>query len=158
MLELEDKPEAIANIIRMVSECHENTNSVDGFHFVCEVTTEIKSAKKSSDSADFVTMIDNSDPIDKPFIIKRQSILDSYVLTYGKLVEGIKKLRPEVKHHQINRFIKEQSLKSNKAYSYYVFMNKRQEEQYESKGLLPKMVLSIYNYDAVQFIAKNLKV
>lgn len=156
MLELEDKPEAIANIIRMVTESHENTDPHNDFHFVCEVTTEIKSAKKFSDEADFVTMIDANAATDKPFIVKRQSILDSYRLSHKKLVEEIKKLRPDVKPHQINNFIREQNIKSNKKYSYYVFSNKQQEELYELKGLLPKMVLSIYNQDAVRFIAENL--
>jgi hypothetical protein len=155
MLELEDKPEAEANVIRAVVESHENLSS-DDFHFVCEVTTEIRSAKKFSDGADFVSMIDSNASPGTAVFIKLQNLHDKYPLSFTALTQEVKKIRPDVNENQIKKFMKANNMKANEQYSHYVFGGKWHEDRYRIKGILPKMILSIYNYDAVRFIAENL--
>lgn len=86
MLNLEQKPDAIANVVRMVTKSHEGIDSSGGFHFVCEVTTEIKSAKKFTGGADFTTVIDPAAAPGTAVYVKTQNPHDRYPLSYKKLV------------------------------------------------------------------------
>jgi hypothetical protein len=157
LLELGDKPEAVANIIRMVSQSHENLESNGNFHFVCEVTTEIKSAKKFADRADFVTVVDTEAKPGTPIVIKNQNLLDRYPLSFKELVVKAQKARPDLNVNHIIRFMKEKSMKNEAKFSAYNFRSKQQEERYKETGVLPKSIASIYNEDAVRFIIENLK-
>lgn len=157
LLELGDKPEAVANIIRMVSQSHENLASNGNFHFVCEVTTEIKSAKKFADGADFVTVVDTEAKPGTPIVIKNQNLLDRYPLSFKELVVKAQKARPNLNVNHIIRFMKEKSMKTEAKFSAYNFRSKQQEEKYKETGMLPKSIASIYNEDAVRFIVENLK-
>ena len=42
-------------------------------------------------------------------------------------------------------------------YSAYNFRNKKQEDKYKENGVVPSVTPSIYNQNAVEFIAKVLK-
>lgn len=157
LLDLDDKPEAVANIIRMVSESHENIESAGGFHFVCEVTTEIRSAKKFADGADFVTVVDTEAKPGTPIVIKHQHLLDKYPLSFKELVTKVQQARPHVNVNHVTKFMKEQKMKTEPRFAAYNFRNKQQEERYKTSGVLPKAIASIYNQDAVRFIVDNLE-
>lgn len=156
MLDLTDKPDAIANIIRMVSKSHDEMDSSDDFHFICEVTTEIKSAKKFDGDADFTTVIDADANPGTATFVKTQNLHDKYPLNFKGLVAEVKKLKPDVKQGQISKFIKHHNLKRNAKYSHFLFTRKELEDKYKNSGELPKMILSIYSHEAVRFIVGNL--
>jgi hypothetical protein len=156
MLDLAGKPDAIANIIRMVTKSHEDIDSSDDFHFVCEVTTEIKSAKKFMGEADFTTMIDTEAKSGSAIYIKTQNPHDRYPLSYKKLVEKVKEQRSDVKLADIQKIIKQSDLKKNEKYAGFIFTNKVHEDRYKEKGEL-HYATSIYNSDAIRFIVEKLE-
>jgi hypothetical protein len=156
LLELGDKPEAVANIIRMVSESHEGIDSGGEFHFVCEVTTEVKSAKKFADGADFTTVVDPEANPGTTVYIKHQNLLDKYPLSFKELVAKVQQERREVNVNQVSHFAKEHGMKENVKFSAYNFRNKQQENRHKTTGVLPKSIASIYNQDAVRFVVENI--
>ncbi|HEV7735785.1 MAG TPA: hypothetical protein VGO47_00190 [Chlamydiales bacterium] len=154
MLDLESKPEAIANIVRMVTKTHGGMESSDKFYFVCEVTSEIKSAKKFDGDADFVTVI-GADVPDTAIYIKTRNPHDQYPLSYKRLVEKVKELRSDAKPRDVQNVIKKYKLKMNEKYCGFIFTSKEREDQFKKTGNA-QYATSIYNTDAVRFIAENL--
>lgn len=155
MLDLKDKPDAIANLVRMVAQSNEDIDASSGFHFVCEVTAEIRSAKKFSGQADFTTVIDSKGSSEAAIYIKTQNLHDRYPLSYKRLVAKVKEQRASAKPIEIQRVIKQHNLKKNKKYANYVFTNKEHEERYKLSGEAGTAT-TIYNEDAVRFIVENL--
>jgi hypothetical protein len=155
MLDLKGKPDAIANLVRMVTQSNEDIDSSGAFHFVCEVTAEIRSAKKFQEGADFVTVIDSESSPETAVYVKTQNLHERYPLSYKRLEKRVKKLRANAKPFDIQRVIKQHNLKKNKRYADYVFTNKEHEERYKLSGEAGTAT-SIYNEDAVRFIVENL--
>lgn len=155
MLELKDRPEAIANLVRMVTQSNEDIDSSGRFHVVCEVTAEIRSAKKSSGNADFVTVIDSESSSETAVYIRTQNLHDRYPLSYKKLVAKVKEQRPGARPIDIQRVIRQHNLKKNKRYAEYVFTNKEHEERYKLSSEAGTAT-AIYNEDAVRFIIETL--
>lgn len=158
LLELEDKPEAVANIIRMVSQSHESMEPSPEFQFVCEVTTEVKSARKSTDAADFVTVVDREAKPGATVYIKHQNLLDKYPLSFNELALKVQRARPDANMNQVKRFMREHKMKTEPRFSAYNFRNKQQEERFRATGTLPKSIASIYNEEAVRFIVDNIEI
>ena len=155
MLDLKDRPDAIANLIRMVTQSNEDIDPSGGFHFVCEVTAEIRSAKKVSGGADFVTVIGSETGPETAVYVRTQNLHDRYPLSYKRLEKRVKELRASAKPIDIQRVIRQHNLKKNKKYAEYVFTNKEHEEKYKLSGEAHNGT-SIYNEDAVRFIVENL--
>lgn len=89
-------------------------------------------------------------------IIKKR-LTDEYPFSYTKLRNEIKKTLPDSKESQIQRIIRENTIKLDTAYSDYNFRNKDQEDEYKKSGKIPKSVPSLYNQKVMDFILKIIK-
>lgn len=158
LLEIEKQPEVIANLIKSVSSVQSSIDQTSDFHFVCEVITEIRSAKKYLEDADFVTHVDSTAPEGSKVFIKTQRLIDRYPITYHELVARVRKVVPGVKQHQIDKTIRDHHIKTDAKYFAYNFRSKIQEETYKRTGILPKSLPCIYNEDAVRCVIENVKV
>jgi hypothetical protein len=157
-LDVEKEPTVISNILKSATETQASLTTSSDFYFVCELGTEIKTAKKFVGEADFTTAIDTSATPDTLIVIKHQSTLDKYPLTYKKLLERIKKQNSDIKNNHIDEVIRKHKLKDEPKYSTYLFRSKEQEEQYKQTGKTIKGLSSIYNEDAVRFIIENIEI
>jgi hypothetical protein len=157
LLELEKENTVISNILKSATETQASIDSSSEFYFVCEVGTEIKSAKKFIGQPDFTTVIDTNLSTDSLIVIKEQRSIDKYPLSYLDLYERIKNKRPGTKQTQVNKVIKDYKLKENPKYSTYSFTSKSQEEKYKQKKISSKNLISIYNDDAVRFIIEHIE-
>jgi len=148
----------VKNLINSIKESQSKLDSSD-FHFICEITTKVVSAKKFTDdtSPDLITAIDQNANPDQLIIHKLQNLIDKYPLSYSELVEKIKRQIPDTNNFIINKLIKETKVKTNKEYSAYNFRNKKQFDYYERTGELDSYVHSIYNEAAVRFIVSKLE-
>lgn len=156
LLELEKEPEVISNLIKSVSTTQKSLDQSGDFYFVCEIATEIKSAKKFTEDTDFTTVIDSSNTSDAVTVIKTQRLIDKYPVTYKELYVKVRKAKPGVKQNQLNKFIKDHNLKFNPKYAIFNFISKIQEEKSKSTGMLPKGIISLYNEDAVRYVIENI--
>ena len=90
--------------------------------------------------------------------IQKKSLLELYPLSCAEMIAQVRaRLPATVKEHMIFQAVKENDLKNNPDYSSYIFRNKRQEEKFKTTGEKPKSITSIYNYNAVEFLAKVLR-
>lgn len=98
-------------------------------------------------------------PVDSIEVVKveKKNLTELYPLTATQVVSGVKKYLPSAKQNGIYQIISENELKSNDAYSAYVFMNKEQEIRYRENGILPKSIPSIYNRATVDFVTNILR-
>lgn len=125
-----------------------------------ELIKKIKFIKEGQfsekDGAKTLKLVGDVSSIEKVEVEKivKKRLTDDYPLSYEKLEKEIKKIIPAVKANRIHRVIKENNLKSDTAYSAYNFRNKDQEDAYKKSGTIPKAIASIYNEQAVAFIAK----
>lgn len=157
LLELEKEPEVISNLIKSVSDTQSSLGQTGDFYFVCEVATEIKSAKKFTESPDLTTVIDPNGVSDAAIVIKTQNLIDKYPVSYKELLARVRISKPGVKQHQVDKLIKDHKIKTNPAYSTYNFRTKIQKETFEKTGILPKGITSIYNDDAVRYAIANIE-
>lgn len=155
-IDFQRKPTVVANILISITNT-QNSLEPSNFHFICEITTQIISAKKFADDVppDLVTTID-SEAADAVIVQHLQRLTDKYPLTYSEVVERIRKAKPDVNQNHINKIIKETKLKDNPDYSAYSFRSKKHRERYEATGELPSAITSIYNENAVRFILSQL--
>lgn len=157
ILDLEEKPLAISNMIKSMSEIQSAQKEHDDYYFVCELATEMKSAKKFVGNADLTAIIDPNKAESTPFIIKDRFLIDKYSLSYTELAEKVQEVKPGAKRHHIDQLIKDYNIKNDSKYSVYNFRTKTQRDEYEKKQeTLPKGVPSIYNHDAVRFVIENI--
>lgn len=156
LLELDNEPEVISNLIKSVSTTQSSIDPSNDFHFVCEVTTEIQSAKKFMGDPDFTTVIESGTKSGASIVIQTQNLIDKYPISYKELYKKIKKAKPEIKQHELNKFIKDYGIKNNPNFSTYIFINKSKKMIYEKTGVLPKGITSIYNEDSVRYIIENI--
>lgn len=98
-------------------------------------------------------------PIDGVQVIQtiRENLLKDYPFSAREVVKKIKGLIPGCKENRIYEIIKNHDIKNNTIYSTYNFRNKKQMDEYESLGVLPKNIPSIYNANAIDFILETLK-
>ena len=98
-------------------------------------------------------------PINSVEIIKKvkENLIKEYPLSATELVLEVKKQLPAIKQNYIWSAIRDNKIRNNKDYSAYVFRNKKQEDEFNQSGKLPKAIPTIYNYKAVDFLIKVLK-
>lgn len=155
LMDVDSTPPAVANLLKGVADAQEKSKREGPFFFACEITTELKSAKKFADSADVSVKVDQNAKDGAVIITQLKRKLDQYPLSYTELVERVKKALPGAKTSAIPEVIKAHKMKGNEAYSAYSFRTKAQEQAYEKTKVLPKGMTSIYNEDAVRFIIQK---
>jgi Protein of unknown function (DUF3644) len=156
LLDLEGKPDAIANLVRSVTADQSAEVSASGFHFTCEVTTKLVSAKKFSLEPDIVAAVDPTNPPGAIVVERLQRLTDKYPLSYTQVWQRVRAAKPHVKQGQMNQVMKEIGIRGNPSYSSYNFMSKMHRDRYEKDGILPKAVACIYNEDAVRAVIERL--
>ena len=156
MLELEKEPEAISNLIKSVIDMQSQDDQSNEFYFVCEITAQIK--KKVQYVAADADLSVAVDPTSKEVIVVDRPVplIEQYPFSYTELRERVKRERLNAKQTSIDRVIREQKIKNNPKMSAYNFRTKAQKEKFETTGILPKDITSIYNENAVRFIAAML--
>ena len=65
----------VSNLIKSVSELQTKLKNKNGFNFICEISTEIKSAKKIIGDVDLKIGVDQSKPTS--LIFKDRPIIDT---------------------------------------------------------------------------------
>ena len=98
-------------------------------------------------------------PIDKVEVVRRvkENLTKLYPLSAMELLSEAQKIHPAAKRAEVWRVIAETNLKNNSDYSAYNFRNKKQEDDFNATGVLPKAIPSIYNSKAAAFIAKVIR-
>jgi hypothetical protein len=157
LLEVEQKSDIIANLIASVSDAQSSISESDGYYFVCEITTQLVSAKKLKADPDFVTAIDPTSSPETLIVERLQRLIDKYPLSFAELWQKVRSAKPNAKKNAVHKLIKDHSLKDNPQFSSYHFRKKVEFEQYEKEGILPQPILSIYNEDAVRYVIENLE-
>lgn len=157
LMDIDGTPSAVANLLKGVADLQAKAKTDGPFFFACEITTELKSAKKFADAADITVKVDPTAKDAAVVITQLKRKLDQYPLSYTELVERVKKTLPGAKTSAIAEVIKAHKLKDNEAYSSYSFRTKAQEQAFEKSKVLPKGMTSIYNEDAVRFIVQKLQ-
>jgi hypothetical protein len=153
LIDLEEEPEAVANIIQAASAIQQADIPASDFFFVCEVKTEIQSAKKLTGEVDFVTAVDPNST--EKIVIQDRNIIDKYPIDCQNLMERVRKAKPGIKQQKIYALLK--TIKGNSKYSAYNFRTKQKRERYEKTGVLPSDTPSLYNEDAVRYVIENLE-
>jgi hypothetical protein len=156
LLEVEHKPEALANLIKSVSSSQESVSETSSFHFVCEVSTQLVSAKKITGEPDVVAQVDKNAPPGSIIVERFQRLTDKYPLSYKQVWQRVKDAKPEVKQGEFNQIMKKLRIKGDLRYSSYNFWSKEHQDRYEKDGVLAKATACIYNEDAVRLIIENL--
>lgn len=157
LLDLKSTPSAISNLFKGVADAQAKAATDGPFYFACEITTELKSAKKFVDAADVTVKVDPNAKDATVVITQLKRKLDQFPLSYTELVERVRKAFPGARASVIPKIIKAHRLKNIEAYSAYSFRTKAQEQAYEKSKVLPKGMTSIYNEDAVRFIVQKLQ-
>jgi len=157
LLDLEATPTTVANLFKGVADSQAKASPDSPYFFACEITTELKSAKKFADAADLTVKVDPTAKEAAVVITQLKKKLDQYPLSYSELVERVKKAVPGVKVSTIPVIMKTHKLKDNESYSAYSFRTKAHEQAFEKSKVLPKGTTSIYNEDAVRFIVQHLE-
>jgi hypothetical protein len=155
VLALGQNSEDVARLLKLVLE-HQSAASEDAeFHFVCEIATELRSAKKLDEMGGAVATPATPAP-GYPVVVKTQSLVDKYPLSYKELTEQVRAERGAAKPAQIQRIIRDCKIKDNTAFATYNFRTKAQRQAYEQHKTMPAAVAVIYNADAVRFIVSKL--
>lgn len=156
LLNFENKPEVISNLVRSVKSVQSALDQPSDFHFVCEVTTKLVSAKKFSESPDIIVQVDKEAPPHAIVVERLQRLTDKYPLSYRQVWEKVRKAKPHVKQTQFNSMMRKLEIKGNPKYSSYHFLSKENQDKYEIHGKLPTSHSCIYNEDAVRLLLENL--
>ena len=85
------------------------------------------------------------------------SIFSLVPLSDIELNEEVKKSHLKIKQNEIYGIIQDNEIKNNKNYASFVFRNKKQEDEYELNGILPKGIPSIYKLSVVELIVSIYK-
>lgn len=101
-------------------------------------------------------LIGSVEPIDTVEVIKKikEDQLKAYPLSATELVNEIKRKNPDIKLNRIYEIISENGIKNDKDYSSYVFRNKKQQDEFEKTGRVPKGTPCIYKKSAIELIQK----
>lgn len=82
----------------------------------------------------------------------KENKLKEYPLSASEMFAELRKAYPKINHNKIYEIIASNKIKNNKDYSSYVFRNKKQEDEFELNGSLPKGIPSIYKLSVVELI------
>jgi hypothetical protein len=154
MIDCDREPSAVAALLKSVAAAQEAVESSD-FHLVCEIATELRSAKKFVAGTADVSVVVAPTGSDK-IVYRTQPLTDKYPLSY-EVKEKVRSALPGVKQSQIDGAIKSLNIKGNSAYSAYNFRTKLQQEKVRKSGSVPKGMTSIYNEDAVRMLLQALR-
>ena len=153
-IDCDREPEAVAALLRSVTAAQATIQSSE-FHLVCEISTELRSAKKFVDGAADVSVVVATKG-DGKVVYKTQRLTDKYPLSYSQVIEKVRAALPLMKQPGIEDAMKSLKLKGNPAYSAYNFRTKAQEERAAKESSIPKGVTLIYNEDAVRMLIQTL--
>ena len=153
-IECDREPEAVAALLKSVAAAQETIEPSD-FHLVCEIATELRSAKKFVAGTVDVPVVVAPTGSDK-IVYRTQPLTDKYPLSYYEVIKKVRGALPRLKQRKIDSAIKSLNLKGNAAYSVYNFRTKLQQEQASKAGSVPKGMTSIYNEDAVRILIQVL--
>jgi hypothetical protein len=98
-------------------------------------------------------------PINRVEVIKKvkEDLIKQFPFSAQQLAGEVKKLLPDCSTNDVWRIIRENELKKNFDYSAYNFRNKQQEDDYKASGNVPSVCPSIYNKNAIDFIANIIR-
>tara|TARA_R110000744_G_scaffold344724_1_gene450129 strand:+ start:29 stop:1060 length:1032 start_codon:yes stop_codon:yes gene_type:complete len=104
-------------------------------------------------------LVGNVTSIDHVEVVKKvkEDLIKQFPYSAQQLASEVKKLIPICSSQDVWRIIRENDLKSNFDYSAYNFRNKQQEDIYKENGKVPSVCPSIYNKNAIEFIASILR-
>lgn len=91
-----------------------------------------------------------------PVVVKTQSLVDKYPLSYMELRAQVQAARPGTKPFQIDRIIRDFKIKENPDYATYNFRTKALRQQFEKHKTAGKATTVIYNSEAVRFIVAQI--
>ncbi len=156
VLALDQNANDVSRLLKLVMDNQAASPASGGFHFICEIAAEIRSVKKLTEKDGVVATPDNSSASGLPVVVKTQSLVDKYPLSYSELRAAVQLERPGTKPAQIDRIIRDWKIKGNTAFAAYNFRTKAHRERYDKGKNLPKDIAVIYNADAVRFIVGKL--
>lgn len=95
-------------------------------------------------------------PVDAVEVVRhvKQNLVKEYPYSAMELAAEVCRECPGASQHDVWQAIAENDVKSNSRYAAYNFRNKSQEDHYRETGHVPEVTPSIYNEDAVGFLAK----
>ncbi len=98
-------------------------------------------------------------PVDKVEVVKKvkEDLIKQFPYSAKQVATEVMKLIPNSSTNDIWRIIGENDLKTNFDYSAYNFRNKQQEDNYKDSGVVPLGCPSIYNRNAIDFIANIIR-
>jgi hypothetical protein len=100
---------------------------------------------------------DTSSESGHPVVLKTQSLVDKYPLSYTELRGQVLLQRPGTKPAKVDQIIRDYKVKENTRFAAPNFRTKAHRIVYEKSKTLPKNVPIIYNADAVRFIVGRLE-
>ena len=91
-------------------------------------------------------------------VVKRikENLIKDYPFSAKEFATEVKSRVSECNENRIWEVLKENNIRGNRDYSAYNFRNKKQEDEYEINGILPKGVPCIYNLKCIDFVSKIL--
>jgi hypothetical protein len=155
VIDCDREPEAVAALLRSVTAAQETIQSTE-FHLVCEISTELRSAKKFVAGAEDVSIVVAPTGVGK-VVYRTQPLTDKYPLSYSQVIEKVRAALPQLKQPRIDEAMKSLKLKENPGYCARNFRSKFQAERAAKEGRIPKGVPLIYNEDAVQILVQTLR-
>jgi hypothetical protein len=157
MIDCDKEPEAVAQLLKTVSAKQTSLPNGSEFHLVCEVSAEIRAAKKFvEDGPDITIGVISNDDASSAVVVKVQRLTDRYPISYYEMLDRVRGGAPGVKQGEIDKAIRELSIKGNPKFSAYNFRTRTQEEKHKNSGVLPSGIACIYNDDAVRLLIQTL--
>lgn len=156
-LVLGENTEEVARLLKLVSDNQAASPENGGFQFICEIAAEIRSVKKLSEMGGIVATPDTSSGSGHPVVLKTQSLVDKYPLSYMELRGQVLLQRPGTKPAKVDQIIRDHKVKEDTRFAAPNFRTKAHRIVYEKSKTLPKNVPIIYNADAVRFIVGKLE-
>lgn len=156
-ISFDGQPSAIKNIILSLQNTQQNNlTEKDGYYLVCEIKTELSSAKKISSVEGISLKIDNLDPNATVTIVKKQKTIDLYPYSQSEIRDILKKTIKNFNQNSLNDLIKNEKIKDNQGYSSYSFKSKKDEEEYKMTKKVKSGTSSLYNEFFVQYAISSL--
>lgn len=107
------------------------------------------------EGAKTLKLVGDITPIDQVEVIRKvkENLIKRYPLSATEVAKQVKDLCPDCSTNDVWRIIRENNLKSNYDYSAYNFRTKAHEDNFKESGKVPSGTASIFNENAVEFIA-----
>ena len=113
---------------------------------------------REKQGAPTLKLVGDITPVDRVEVVQRvrENLTKAYPYSAMEFAQEVQRRLPDSSPKDVWRCIRENGLKDNPDYSVYNFRNKKQEDEYQRTGHVPKVTPSIYNHKAVDFIVKVL--